>query len=216
MSPGHRKASVILIHGLWMNAAALYVLHLRMQRCGFHPVRFGYPTVRAGLAKSAAQLSRLIESLDTDAIHIVAHSMGGLVVFRALNLHRDPRVQRVVLMGSPIVGSQSGRRLASHHAGRLLLGANSHVWGTHGFLDAPEGVEIGVIAGTMPVGIGRLVGRLSRPHDGTVSVAETNLDSATDTIHLHVSHTAMLFSGNVGRQACHFLRHARFDHDAAR
>lgn len=207
---------MILIHGLWMNAASLYLLHLRMQRCGFHATRFGYPTVRAGLAKSAAQLSRLIESLDTDVVHIVAHSMGGMVVFRALNMHRDPRVQRLVLLGSPIAGSLSGRRLASFHAGRLLLGENSHVWGTHGYLDAPDGVEIGVIAGTLPVGLGHLVGRLSRPHDGTVSVAETKVDKAKDTILLRVSHTAMLISESVSRQACNFLHHGCFIHDAAR
>lgn len=214
MSASQSKASVILIHGLWMNAATLYVLHLRMQRCGYHPVRFGYPTVRDGLAKSAAQLSRLIESLDTEVIHIVAHSMGGLVTFRALNLHADQRVRRVVLLGSPIAGSMSGRRLASFNAGRILLGANSHVWGSHAHLGVPEGVEIGVIAGTLPLGLGHLVGRLTRPHDGTVSVAETHLPSAKDTIHLRVSHTAMLVSGSVGRQACFFLQHGRFLHDA--
>ncbi len=215
MSAHQNMASVILIHGLWMNAATLYVLHLRMQRGGYHPIRFGYPTVRAGLAKSAAQLSRLIDSLDTDTVHIVAHSMGGLVTFRALNMHADQRVRRVVLMGSPIAGSLSGRRLASFHAGRMLLGANSHVWGTHAHLNAPDGVEIGVIAGTLPLGLGHLVGRLTRPHDGTVSVAETHLPSAKDTIHLPVSHTAMLVSGSVGRQACHFLQHGQFEHDAA-
>lgn len=214
MSVNQSLAPVILIHGLWMNAATLYVLHLRLQRGGFHPIRFGYPTVRAGLAKSAAQLSRLIESLDAETIHIVAHSMGGLVTFRALNMHSDQRVRRVVLMGSPIAGSLSGRRLASFHAGRMLLGANSHVWGTHAHLEVPDSVEIGVIAGTLPLGLGHLVGRLSRPHDGTVSVAETHVASAKDTVHLPVSHTAMLVSGSVGRQACHFLQHGRFAHDA--
>lgn len=197
-----------------MNAATLYPLHLRVQRDGYHPIRFGYPTVRAGLAKSAAQLSRLIESLDADTIHIVAHSMGGLVTFRSLNMHSDQRIQRIVLLGSPMAGSMSGRRLASFHAGRMLLGANSHIWGTHAHLGVPDDVEIGVIAGTLPLGLGHLIGRLSRPHDGTVSVAETHVASAKDTIHLPVSHTALLISGSVGRQTCHFLRHGCFQHEA--
>ena len=73
--------------------------------------------------RDPAPTRRLIDSLDTDTVHIVAHSMGGLVTFRALNMHVDQRVRRVVLMGSPIAGSLSGRRLASFHAGRMLLGA---------------------------------------------------------------------------------------------
>jgi pimeloyl-ACP methyl ester carboxylesterase len=206
---------VVLVHGLWMNAAALLVLQARMRRCGFGVVRFGYPSVRAGLAENAAQLSRLLKTVQADEIHIVAHSMGGLVTLRALELTPDARVRRIVLMGSPVGGSLSGRRLASFHAGRWMLGVNSRVWEAPHSVHAPAGVEIGVIAGTMAVGLGRLVGKLPRPHDGAVSASETELENATDTIQLHVSHSAMLFSGSVGRQACHFLQHARFDHDAA-
>lgn len=206
---------VVLVHGLWMNAAALLILQTRLRRCGFGVVRFGYPSVRAGLAENAAQLSRLLKALQADEIHIAAHSMGGLVTLRALELMPDARVRRIVLIGSPVAGSLSGRRLASFHAGRWMLGANTRVWDVRQSVHAPSGVEIGVIAGTMPVGLGRLVGKLPHPHDGAVSVSETKLDNATDTIQLHVSHSAMLFSGSVGRQTCHFLQHARFDHDAA-
>ena len=209
------RISVVLVHGLWMNAAALRVLQVRLRRCGFEVVRFGYPTVRAGLTESATRLSHLLTTLDADTIHIAAHSMGGLVTLRALELHPDARVRRIVLMGSPVAGSLSGRRLARFHAGRWMLGVNTRVWEVRHSVHLPAGVEIGVIAGTMPVGLGRLVGKLPRPHDGAVSVSETKLDNATDTILLRVSHTAMLFSRSVSRQTCQFLHHARFDHDAA-
>jgi hypothetical protein len=81
---------------------------------------------------------------------------------------------------------------------------------------APEGVDVGVIAGTLPLGLGRFIGKLPHPHDGVVSVAETKLDNATDSILLPVSHSAMLFSGSVGSQVCHFLQQARFIHDGTR
>ncbi len=215
MSPKLVRTKVVLVHGLWMNAAALSVLQLRVRNCGFSVVRFGYPTVRAGLIESSAQFSKFLMSLDADELHIAAHSLGGLVALEALELNPDSRVRRIVLMGSPVAGSLSGRRLANFHAGRLLMGANSGVWGQR-HAKAPEGVEVGVIAGTMPIGLGRLVGELPRPHDGAVSVSETKLSGATDTILLPVSHSAMLFSGRVGRQVCYFLQHARFVHDGAR
>jgi pimeloyl-ACP methyl ester carboxylesterase len=188
----------------------LLVLQMRLRDCGFNVVRFGYPTVRAALDAGASRLTQLLKTLQTEQIHLVAHSLGGLVTLRALELQPDPRVKRVVLMGSPVAGSLSGRRLAQFHAGRMLMGANSNVWGERRAVTAPENIELGVIAGTMPVGLGNLVGKLPRPHDGAVSVVETEVDNATDTILLPVSHTAMLFSARVGQQACHFLHHARF------
>ncbi len=195
-----------------MNAAALLVLQARLRRCGFNVVRFGYPTVRAGLDASASRLSHFLYSLQADQIHLVAHSLGGLVTLRALELSPDARVRRIALLGTPVAGSLSGRRLASFSAGRMLLGANIDVWGERHMADIPDGLEIGVIAGTMPVGLGYLVGELPRPHDGAVSVSETKLDNAADTILLRVSHTAMLFSGSVASQVCHFLKHACFAH----
>lgn len=208
------KTCVVLVHGLWMNAAALLLLQMRVRRCGFNVARFGYPTVRAGLAESAARLSKYLKSLDADEVCVVAHSMGGLVTLRALELNENPRVRSIVLVGCPVAGSLSGRRLAKFPAGRMLMGANSGIWGDRQAVQAPEGVTAGVIAGTMSLGLGRLVGRLPRPNDGVVSVAETQLSNATDTILLHVSHSAMLFSASVGRQVCHFLKHACFIHDS--
>jgi len=212
---GATPASVVLVHGLWMNAAALWVLQMRLRDSALDIVRFGYPTVRGGLDEGAAQLSRRLQSLQGEEIHLVAHSLGGLVALRALELTPDARVRRIVLMGSPVAGSLSGRRLASFQAGRVLLGANSNVWDAPHAVHVPAGVEIGVIAGTAPVGLGRLVGKLPLPHDGAVSVAETKLDEAKDTILLRVSHSAMLFSASVARQARHFLQHGCFSHDAA-
>ena len=211
----HRSdnACVVLVHGLWMNAAALLMLQKRLHDCGYNVVRFGYPSVRAGLKENAAQLSRLLKSLQT--IHIVAHSLGGIVTLNALELNPEPRVRRIVLLGSPVAGCLSGRRLAQFRAGRMLMGASSGLWDERRAVKAPHGVEVGVIAGTLPIGLGYLVGKIPRPHDGAVRVSETQLENAVDTISIRVSHSAMLFSGNVGRQVCHFLEHARFIHDGA-
>ena len=196
-----------------MNAAALGLLQFRLRSDRFKVLRFGYPTVRAGLEDGAAKLSRLLESLDSAEIHLVAHSLGGLVSLRSLELTPDARVKRIVLLGSPVAGSVSGRRLARHAGGRLLLGANTHVWGETPAVHVPPRTEVGVLAGTVPLGLGRLVGKLPLPNDGAVSVSETRLEQAKDTVLVPVSHSAMLFSGTVARQVRHFLHHGLFCHD---
>jgi pimeloyl-ACP methyl ester carboxylesterase len=198
-----------------MKALAMYPLQVRVKRCGFNAKGFGYPTLRAGLAENAVQLSRFIDAIDADVVHVVAHSLGGLVTMHAQQLHPDPRIQRIVLLGSPVSGSLSGRRIAALRAGRLLLGNSTRIWEAQSMQTAPDGVAVGIIAGSMPIGLGRLLGTLQRPHDGVVTVAETQVNDATDVVVVPVTHTGLLFSGGVARQACSFLRNARFDHGAS-
>jgi pimeloyl-ACP methyl ester carboxylesterase len=198
-----------------MNPLAMVPLQLRVRKLGFNVTRFGYRSMRSGLEVNAARLSRFIEAIEADVVHLVAHSLGGLVTMRALQLRPDTRAQRIVLLGSPVAGSSSGRRLADFRAGRLLLGNSDHIWKTPPDATFPEDAAVGVIAGSMPIGLGRLVGRLPRPNDGVVTVAETQVRNATDKIVLPVTHTALLFSAGVARQVCFFLRDSRFAHVAS-
>ena len=69
------------------------------------------------------------------------------------------------------------------------------------------------MAGNLPLGLGRLLGGLSGPNDGTGAVDETRLDGAADHIALPVSHTSMLFSKRVAEQTTGFLRSGRFTHE---
>jgi hypothetical protein len=70
--------------------------------------------------------------------------------------------------------------------------------------------EIGVVAGSGNLGLGRLFAELPLPNDGTVCVDETQLSGATAHIVLHVSHTGMLVSTAVGSAVVRFLRHGSF------
>lgn len=205
--------TVVLVHGLWLNAMALVSLQGHVQKCGFLVHRYEYPTVRLGLIENAARLARFMDGLDADRVYVVAHSLGGLVTMRALADHLVHKVKRVVLLGSPVKGSFSGRRLASFSAGRAMLGASVRAWEQRAVAPIRDGVEVGVLAGTLPVGLGQLIGRLPKPHDGTVSVAETKLDGAADSISMPVTHTQMLFSARVASQVCSFLHHGRFNRE---
>jgi hypothetical protein len=79
-------------------------------------------------------------------------------------------------------------------------------------LACTTGCEIGVIAGRMPVGAGRIVAPdLPAPHDGAVSVEETRLPGMRDHIVLNVSHSGMLVSRAAAHQIDAFLRHGAFE-----
>jgi hypothetical protein len=76
--------------------------------------------------------------------------------------------------------------------------------------DWPAGRDLGVVAGTLPLGFGRALCDLPEPHDGTVAAAETEVDGATDRWLVPVSHTGLLFSSVVAQGVARFLRSGRF------
>jgi hypothetical protein len=94
-----------------------------------------------------------------------------------------------------------------------MLG-QSHVNGLSGDVPNWKGwQDIGVIAGTIPIGMGLVTGGPKLPHDGTVSVEETELRGATDAIIMRESHLSILMSKQSAEQVIIFLQTGRFDQD---
>jgi pimeloyl-ACP methyl ester carboxylesterase len=212
MSAAEDPERVLLVYGLWMNPLAMYPLGFGLRRCGFAVSVFRYPTVRSPIEDNAKRLAAWIAGAKARVLHLVGHSLGGVVILRALAQGADPRVKRVVLLGTPVAGSLAGRSFGQTRLGRWMLGKTLPVWHAGSPPAVAAGVEIGVLAGNLPIGLGRLVTRLPCPHDGAVTVAETRLEGASDSVVLRVNHTGMLFSARVSSQVCAFLHHGRFRH----
>lgn len=79
-------------------------LRLSLEIAGFRPVFHPFDW-RADLETLAKALLSAIEAADTPSVHIVAHSMGGLVARMALTLDRKRRIRKVVQLGAPNQGS---------------------------------------------------------------------------------------------------------------
>jgi pimeloyl-ACP methyl ester carboxylesterase len=136
--------------------------------------------------------------------------MGGIVILQTLARHPVERLGRVVLVGTPFQGSAAADGLARSRPGRFLLGRSMSQWRGVGADELPPGLELGTIAGISPLGVGRLVAKLPLPHDGTVSLAETQVPFATDRLVLPVTHSEMLVSARVTAQIVAFLRSGTF------
>lgn len=208
----------MLAHGLWLNRHALFAWRNQFGRRGVKAVSFGYPS-REPLIDNSRRLAALIQSLDEQNIYVLGHSLGGLLVLHLLAnpgpVSSAPRIRRVVLAGTPAGGSEAARRLARWRGGRWLIAGAEPVLDPSAFArpriyDMPA--EIGVIAGTRAIGLGRLFGPLPGPNDGTVTVAETRFAGVADAITLPVSHSEMLLSGRVVAQAYTFFAGGQFDH----
>lgn len=202
---------VIVIHGLWVHGLIMGWLARRIRRDGFAAQTYSYPTMRLTLGENAERFAQYCASLSVPRVHIVAHSMGGLVALKMLEQHRELRCGRLILIGTPYSGSFAAQRLQRFPGGSTLLGRSIAQW-LREPRPLPDGVaETGIIAGTRGYGLGRLIAPdLPQPHDGVVTLAETVVPGVTQRIELPVGHTEMLVSREVARQCSAFLRNGRF------
>jgi pimeloyl-ACP methyl ester carboxylesterase len=204
--------TVILIHGLWMHGIALLPQQRWLRKRGFAVRRFSYPAMRQGMQQNAKALSQFVASTGGN-VHLVGHSLGGLVALTMLAQYRDPRIGRVVLMGAPCMGSHCASVLLRTPSLAPIVGRSLKEWFA---LPRPQfsgSVEIGVLSGSRSLGLGRLIPGLPRPNDGAVSVMETQLPEARDFITLPVSHSEMLVSRACADQVAAFLASGSFVHE---
>lgn len=205
--------TVIMVHGLWMHGIAFLPQQRRLAKRGFAVRRFSYPSMRHGLQHNARTLSQFVASTGNGNIHLVGHSLGGLVALSMLAQYPDPRVRRVVLMGSPCMGSHCASFLLRTPGLAAIVGRSLKEWLASPRPPLPGQVEIGVLSGSRSLGLGRLIPGLPRPNDGVVSVMETRLPEARDSITLPVSHAGMLISRACADQVAAFLGSGNFNHE---
>jgi pimeloyl-ACP methyl ester carboxylesterase len=203
--------TVVLVHGIWMASLELLPLARRLHCCGYRTLLFSYRSVRRTVRHNAAQLARRVQKLPAGRIHLVGHSLGGLVILQALQDNPSLIDGRIVLLGSPVGGSAVARRVYRRRWLRWLIGRS----GDHGLLgEGPrwQGAQsLGVIAGRRSVGIGRVMGGLNGTNDGVVNLAETSIEGARASMVVNTTHVGLLFSRAVVGQVCAFLKDARFD-----
>lgn len=196
-----------------MSGFQLGVLKRHIQAASSYRVApFSYPTVKGVIADHVRSLIDFARAQRTDELHFVGHSLGSLVILRALEVTNDLPPGRAVLLGPPCQGSRAAQAIAARLPfGRRILGrsiceecveCSPRTWSGRR--------DVGIIAGSLRMGLGRLFADLDGDHDGTVLVSETQLPGAKDHIVLNTSHTAMLFSKPVAEQTVCFLREGRF------
>ncbi|WP_228122424.1 esterase/lipase family protein [Saccharothrix syringae] len=105
---------IVLVHGIGDNRSAFAVLSGALRRRGFgvvHAVNYSVLTALTGdVRRSAALLGehveRVCEQTGADRVHVVGHSLGGLIArYYVQRLHGDARVRTLVTLGTPHGGT---------------------------------------------------------------------------------------------------------------
>ena len=200
---------VLLLHGLMMRRPAMLPLAWRLRARGFEPLLFTYSTLWREPEAAIQSLAARLRSLEGAPVHLLGHSLGGVIALETLRRFPDLPVARVLCLGSPIAGSGAARGLKAKGLGFVSGGSGGLL--RAGVSALPEGHEIGMIAGDKAMGMGRLFGQFEGPNDGTVAVAETQLVGLAAHTVIHASHSGLIASRQAAGLSAQFLDTGGFE-----
>jgi pimeloyl-ACP methyl ester carboxylesterase len=208
--PGMNGKAVILIHGIGRSSKSFYRMAAVLRDAGYQVFGFEYPSTRIEIPASAEYLHQVIDSLEgIHEVNFVVHSMGGLVVRAYLAEHHDPRIKRMVMLGTPNQGARMAALLEKNALFRTLYGPAGQQ-----LVDDPNGLianlptpdfEFAIVAGVRgnEEGYNPLI---PGDDDGTVSLDSTLLPGAADFLTVQAMHSFLMNHSQVITATEHFLR----------
>lgn len=209
------KPLVVLLHGLARGQGSMAKLGRFLRTHGYDTASRTYPSRRHSIAYLAGAMTEwIVEQAAGRPVSAVTHSMGGVIV-RHL---RDPRIawQRIVMLAPPNRGSQLAAALMHNPVFRWYYGPAGAELADGSKWPAPP-APFAVIAGTRGFALTNptswTFGRRFAPgtkHDGTVAVAETELDGMAAFADIDATHTWIMNDLRVHRLVLAFLQHGRF------
>lgn len=107
--------TIVLIHGFGANRYVMLPMVWRFRALGFRVINVGYfslLSIRRTSQQLVEQLRRLDQDPSVGPLHLVAHSMGSILVRNALKQYRPANLGRVVMMTPPSKGSPRADTLA--------------------------------------------------------------------------------------------------------
>jgi pimeloyl-ACP methyl ester carboxylesterase len=207
-NPTPGKEVVVLVHGLGANGQLLmWRLARQLRRAQYGTVIWTYPSFLRPIQKHGEKLGERLAELDADQvvtrIHLVTHSMGGIVARCAIGHRRPAKLGRFVMMAPPNKGSALATfcgpalRWCFPAIDQLSARPKSFV----NCLPEPQDVEIGIVDASIDLLVGK---------------GKTYLPCQRDHIVLPATHTLLAFQTRLADEVLHFLATGYFSPTASR
>ena len=195
-------ATIVVVHGWLSNRLDMWLYCRRLRQIGYEVINWRYPSTKGSIEDHANSLTLFVNELESKTkrsqIHLAGHSMGGLVIRRALHNTIPEKLARVVMLASPNGGSFMARRLSawlnwfSPTLAEMSDCPESYV----NQLDGLEDLEVGVIAAQ---------------RDRVISPDRVHLEGETDFVTIPSGHGVMPWTKIAVTMTHRFLMFGQFD-----
>jgi len=210
---------VVLVHGLAGSGWNWVGMRQLLQRSGYHVVILDYPSRQQSIQMSAQALQPAIQQCvqtQHTPVHLVGHSMGGLLIRYYLQHYGATNIGRVVMLGTPNQGTELSDPTAQQPYERAVAGwlgpavaqMTTDVDGFVARLPEPS-VPTGIIAGYLTP-VPWLNRRFNTANDGLVAVYSTRLSTMQDFVLIRSIHSSLPLNVDAQRQIGWFLATGRF------
>jgi triacylglycerol esterase/lipase EstA (alpha/beta hydrolase family) len=200
----HQNDTVVLVHGLGGSRIDMWPLGRRLKRLGYAVRNWGYRSIGQRIETHAERLADDLIAIDADMsagkIHLVTHSMGGIIA-RTMLANRDiENLGRVVMLAPPHQGSHVARKLVPYigwltpSLNQLSDAEESYVNQLPNSLQS-NGIEFGIVEATK---------------DRVIAQGGVLLDGYRDYARVEGHHGVLAWYRQAIQLAEDFLVHGRF------
>jgi len=199
--PAQSSHALVLIHGLGAHWLLMSPLARRLQKQFGRIINWSYSSLWSPIERHCQQVSEQLQQLDDDPkverIHLITHSMGGIVARLTLASRIPTKMGRMVMLAPPNTGSHVARSLAPV-LGRIcppLIQLSDAQRSFVASLPPPSQIEIGIIAAR---------------NDFLVAEPRTHLPTEKEHIILPGMHSSLVWRQETAEQVAEFLTSGRF------
>jgi len=216
------KPCVVLLHGLARTSASMRLLADALLAEHYLVANIDYPSRQFTIEELAARVVTrgfsACRQQGADRLHVVTHSLGGILLRQFLSHQIPADLGRVVMLAPPNQGSEVVDTFAELPGYSMLNGPAGIQLGT-----GPDSVpkrlgpvafDVGIIAGTSTINP-ILSQALPNPDDGKVSVSSARVEGMCGFLTLPVSHPLIMKDAAVIAQVIQYLGTGRFAAEGA-